>query len=394
MDEPELGRLLSDAVPQPLAPPDRLAQIARRVRRRHRIAVAGAGAAVAMVAAAGVSIAALIGQGDGGSPAEPAPAVVVGPDGCPPVTATAPTNQPDADRAGRLVPDNPTEVVMCEKPAGNMPTWEPEPIAQRRLTDGAADFAALLNRARTAQAQRAADRQSAARQGINPDRVGPGCSAAGNVTVISFVLHYSGGKVVAVLLDQNCASLYANGRTRFYGGLFRPVDEFLRRYRDVLATVDPATIATPVCAETIAPQRLNRRQLPSGPGDDVARNRRSLANGLLPNAVVAVAACRYTVTANGAQLATGRSSRTPGGLREIINRQVTTQSAAPDACGQPDGPPPTRLDVVTVVDATGASLEVWVYRAPCAAVVATGVNGATPDPEILSFVDGLLGPPR
>jgi hypothetical protein len=293
------------------------------------------------------------------------------------------------------VPQNPTAVVLCERrtPGPPLRAWEQDPIARRQVRDGAAEFAALLNRARTAEAQLAADRERAAREGRDPAQVELGCNALGYPTVISFVLRYPDGHAVPVLVNQNCASLYADGRTRFYGGLFDPVEGFLRRYRDLLATADPATIATPACAESIPADRLDRRQLPSGPRDDVARNRRSLADGLLPNPVVALAACRYAVTAGGADLVADRQSRTPGDLREIINRQADAPSPDPGGCGRPDSPLPTVLDVVTVADATGASLEVWVYRAPCAAVVTTGLNGATLNRDLLRFIDRMLGPP-
>lgn len=392
MDEPELGRLLSDAVPEPVAPPDRLARIARRVRRRRRIAVAATGAAVAVVAAAGAGVAALIGQG---SPTGPAPAIPLAPDGCPPATATAPVDQPDADRAGRFVPEHPSEVVMCEKPAYDLPPWMPKPIVQRRLSDGdAAKFAALLNRGRTAKAKLADERRQAVREGSDPGKVGQGCAAMGQATVISFVLHYPDGTAVPVLADQ-CGGLYAGGRTRFYdGGASAPVEAFLRRYRDALAaSTDPATIATPTCAAAITPQRLNRQQLPSGPVDGVAPNRRWRGDGLLPNAVVAVATCRYTVTPGGAHLIAARTSRAPGDLQQTINRQAAIISPAPGECGR-DGPAPTTLDVITAADATGARLEVWLYRAPCAAFVAASAEGMTIDPGLRSYVDGMLGPPR
>jgi hypothetical protein len=384
---------------EPLGPPDPFAPIARRVRRRSRIAMAGA-----MVVVAGVSVASLIGSGSGRAPTGLAPAIVLEPDGCPPATATAP-HRSDTDRPGSLVPENPIEVVLCERPTPGPqpPSWDPDPVAQRQLRDGAAEFAALLNQAPTAEALLAAARERAAREGVDVGQLEIGCTSMWYPTVISFVLRYKDGQAVPVLVDQNCASLYADGRTRFYGGLFEPVEEFLRRYRDQLATADPATIATPACPESIPTVRLDRRQLPSGPRDDIARNRGSLTNGLLPNEVVALAACRYAVTAGGAHLVADRQSRMPGDLRQIINRQADAPSPAPGFCGRPYSPLPTVLDVVTVVDATGVSLEMWVYRAPCAAVVVAtgrngaapdpGLNGAAPDPDLLTFLDGMLGPP-
>src|SRR5262249_30250063 len=123
------------------------------------------------------------------------------------------------------------------------------------------------------------------------DTIGLMCTAIGYPTVQSFVVRYPDRDPIGVTVDQNCGTVYANGRTRFTQR--DPVGDFLRRYRDQVARgTDAAKIATPRCAETLTPQQLGRGPRDGGPRDEVSQNK-TVKDPQLPDPLVAVAVCRY-----------------------------------------------------------------------------------------------------
>lgn len=412
MTDEQLRQRLVEAVPELPAPPDRLAAVGARVRRQ-RALVAGltAGAtAVAVGLALGVprmlasaeppahqpatSRSAPSGPAPGGPVIEPRP-VVFGPDGCPERKYDLP--QSTVDDPGPLVPTGAADIVLCEAVVDPASIGGERTSGQSRtLTTGVADLVHLLN----GLPDQAAMLAELSRREIAAGRPAPStdnllCTLVKYGAEYSFVLHYPDGSRVAVVMDRNCGTARSGRHLRYT--MPSPVDEFLRRYRDQLAaTTDPATIATPRCADRITPKQLDQSRLPSGPQDGISRNRGS-DDPILPSPLVAVAFCRYAVGPSGATLVRHQETRQPSGWAQIVNTQFALDTqrapiAAMRSCADPGQPLPDRMDTLVVVDATGAGSEFWIYRGPaCTAVLRAGYGGLAPTAELIGGLDAMLG---
>jgi hypothetical protein len=73
-----------------------------------------------------------------------------------------------------------------------------------------------------------------------------------------------------------------------------------------------------------------------------------------------------------------------------MDAQGTESLANGTDCSQAQGPRPAALDVLRVVDRTGATSEVRIWREPCVAVQQRGKGPLTAIPELLSWLDDHL----
>ncbi len=229
-----------------------------------------------------------------------------------------------------------------------------------------------------------------------------GCGAVLYPTRPSYVFRYADRPPVIVLVDDDCATAYADGRTR----VLDPADpggRFLALYRaQLIAGTDPATIPTPSCPSSLTPAEVDPDTIAGEPADSVARNQ--VGDEFLQSPLVAVTACRYVRSGQAITLVTSNATRS--GLepvRDLLNRATTVRTTT-DAngtesvtnlteCGDPNHPGTTvtQLDEVNVADATGATAVVRVWRAPCTAVFRFGQGGLTPVPGLLTQLDAWLG---
>jgi hypothetical protein len=313
----------------------------------------------------------------------------LGTDGCP---ATWPTAIPHVDNPGPLVPkDTPVSVTLCELPVE--PSDKQFAHPPRVLRTGAAEIVTLLNQLRNAAQMRA---------GLPP---GTGFGMCGGVlytTNESFVIRYPGRAPVQVLIDGDCGQMYSDGRTRYLFDNPTPVARFLDLYRaQLVADTDPAKVPTPACKPALTANQVDATALDSQPVDNIRANQ-DLSEPFLQSPIVAVTACRYAGNGGGLTLVRQHSERTGmDNLKNVLNRAVqihTTTDAGGSMsvtnqtdCGTPSQPRPvTALDVVWVADATGATAEVRIWRAPCEAVYTYGLGGIVPTPELLSQLDAWL----
>ncbi|WP_214319949.1 hypothetical protein [Nonomuraea sediminis] len=287
------------------------------------------------------------------------------------------------DRPGDFLPSGPvTSVTYCEL------ILEPGPHQgeARVLTTGAAEVAALLNAMPTREELEARIRaqESAAGRPITGElHLGEICPLIAYDRRGSFVVRYEDGSSAVILLDPNCGTAYYDGRTRFLGNA--PVDTFLDLYRRQLARAHPA-VPAPACPSRAGPAG-------STPRDDIARNR-GTSRTFLPSPLAAATACRYGPDGRLTRQRTITGDLEP--LRTLIT--VETPSSPGDTksllngtrCSM-DGSSPTALDTIWVTDATGATAEIRVWRAPCLAVLYGGSAPLVPGRALLERLDTVLG---
>lgn len=407
MSDDQLRDLLTSAVPDLPGPEDRVAEVGRRVRRT-RLRTGGTVAGAALVAVALLVVLAPLsptahpvpvatGPASPSIGPEPAPdPLPTGPVPDPPTLATdgCPASWPDpfplVDRPGLLVPqDTPVSVTLCELPVE--PSDKPLAHPPRVLRTGAAEIVTLLDKLPTGA-------QLRARMPGSGDVM---CTAVGYTTNESLVVRYPGRAPVEVLIERNCGKAYSDGRTRYLDP--SPVPRFLDLYRaQVAAATDPAKVPTPLCGPALTAHQLDPAAFDSQPADDIRANQ-NLPGPFLQSPIVAVTACRYAGNGNGVTLVRQVSQRT--GMDEVENvlNRGTQVHVATDAngttsvtnhsdCGDPnrDRRPVTALDVVWVADATGATAEVRVWRAPCQVVFTSGTGGLVPTQELLAQLDTWL----
>ncbi|GGM18355.1 MULTISPECIES: hypothetical protein [Micromonospora] len=378
-EDEDIGYLLRESVPPLRTPPDRVGAVGRRVRRHRRRRVGLGALAVALVA--GLAFGGVrLGTGNEHSPAPPAVTPTVDDQ------ARCPTDArefPDPRTAryggnGPLVPAGAVEIVACEVPA----TEGAEPREPRVLTDGVDEIVRVLD-------------------ALPPWPVRPGaatpagdhelrCTAVARHHELAYVLRYPDRPSVTVHTSGNCQTVRQGPSGRGLDpALF---DTFLQRYREQLAARTPAvTIATPTCPPSLPTGRLRLTPTRTGPPDRIRVNNPG-GNPGLPTRLVAVAACRYEVGDTLARLTGQRRERDDAdALRPALN--ATFERDRVTDCGSyPGYPPPTGLDVLLVADATGATAEFWLRRAPCGALVAGRSSGITPTETLLTGVDRMFGP--
>jgi hypothetical protein len=389
-----LRDLLANAVPELPAPEDRVAEVGARVRGRRRSASALAAVTIAVAVGAAVAVPNLI-DTTNVLPGVSDTQVTVGGDGCPALgTFHGPS---DKDAPGLLVPAGAADVALCEIPS-QLPGPPPEaPPPLRVLTAGVDEVVKVLNGLPGTKRYKELIREREIAEG-RPDP-GPleqmGCTAVGHPYDISLRLRYTDREPVFVLLDRNCGSARVGDVTRYWFPT-SPLTTFFAKYRDQLAaTTDPASVATPACAQTMTADHILRDRYPSGPVDGIRLNREG-TNVVLPNELVAAAVCTYSIDARGATLTAHKEHRGElTRLRDTINRQFEMVGSdgprqAMVECGNPAMPLPQRMVTVTVADATGSASEFWLYRSPCSSAIRAGYAGLEPLGEFVSELDALL----
>jgi hypothetical protein len=385
MNEPEhtaIGRLLADAVPPLPEPADRIRQVRTRVRRaRARARAVGVAAAASMVL---IALALAVPRTVLHPADEPVPALDAG--SCPTVTGGPenPALPSAADAAGPLVSEGAIEAMLCEHAVTDRPAL----VGSWVLSIGVDRLVEALNRSRT-------EEQPVAGWGVSSD---PACANTGG-SQFSLVLGYPGGKTATISLAGPCRTSYAAPGPVRYGDV---LGEFGQLYRDQLvAAADQASIATPSCPAALDAARLDPTAGTYGPQASTivrlswAAPTERLA---LPVPLVAGAACRYAPDGDGARLAGSHDARDDlTALRGVLNktfgdpdRRLRTASSG---CGGVRATPPV---VLLVADGAGGSAEFWVYRtgAGCAraAVVAGADQASRPVPEMVGYLDDVLGP--
>ncbi|RKN42139.1 hypothetical protein [Micromonospora endolithica] len=384
-EDEDIRYLLLEAVPPLPAPPDRLGAVGRRVRRHRRRRVAVSALAVALVVGLGFGGVRTL-AGERPAPAPPAVApTVLGETRCPVDLRDFPDfGAARYGEGGPLVPDGAVEITACEVPSaagsGGVELSEP-----RVLTDGVDEVVRILNRLPARPGSGSAASGDAADQELR-------CTRKAVHRELAYVLRYPDRAPVTVYTDENCAAVVRGSAGRGQDPAL--LTTFLDRYRaQLIARTPPATIATPACAPSLPTDGLRLTPTRSGPKDQISINNPGRNPGL-PSRLVAVTACRYEVGDTRAGLVRQQSDRdTADTLRQALNAALDRGRVT--NCGSyPGYPPPTVLDTLLVADATGATAEFWLRRAPCPALVAGRSSGITPTEALLATVDGMLGPAR
>jgi hypothetical protein len=312
--------------------------------------------------------------------------------GCPTVANPQPST---SDVPGRLVPTGAVAATLCERTnevgAAPTPSASPgsaggHPIRSRTLTSAVDELVAHLNSLPN-RAQWAA--QQASEGNVSRELV---CTLMGFPTDLSVAMRYPDGSTTVVWLDRNCGTASAGGRTR-YGTV---LDVFLPLYHaQVAAATKPDAIPDPKCPGHLAVDRITTGDLASAPRDELGDYRAGGA-AFLAFPIAKVGACRYDRTASGFTLRQGKQVAGSEQIRAVFNAAVpakTAKDATPSAaCMDQPGVRADVIDVVSSVDNAGLTADLLVLRTPCAAVFQLGRGGVVPTPQLLTRLDGWLGP--
>ncbi|MEU8263097.1 hypothetical protein AB0C02_21000 [Micromonospora sp. NPDC048999] len=284
-----------------------------------------------------------------------------------------------------LVPEGAVEITACEVPGtGSSPAGLSGP---RVLTLGVSDIVRVINSLpsyQTGLGVRSPQPSGDARE--------LRCTAVYRDHELAFVLRYPDRQPVTVYTDVNCRVAVSDGRGR---GLDTALlTTFFDRYRtQLVARTPPESVPTPTCAGSIPTSRLRLTPDRSGLDDRISVDNPG-QSPQLPTRLVAVTACRYEVGDSAARLTGQRSEWMDAAeaLRPTVN--AAFDRARTTTCGgYPGYPPPTAFDALLVADATGATAEFWLRRAPCPALISGKRTGVRPSDALVAAIDGLLGPP-
>ncbi|GAA1534940.1 hypothetical protein GCM10009827_061410 [Dactylosporangium maewongense] len=369
-----IGRLLDGLVPELATPPDRLAAVGRKVRRRRRLTGVLAAVAVAAV---------LIGGAAAFATARPGPSVPAGPDtavpgrpgagdcpAAPPARFGGGNGDLPSSAAGDLARAGAVRAVFCryiEVP--ELHVRRPGPPRRLVLTRDVGGLVTALNTLPTSD--------------IDPCfTVGLG---GGYLT-----LEYGDGGRATVEFASACGFVRRGTVTRYQGD--RAVEAFDRRFvAQALAAARPGDVPAAGCAQRLTTGPADGRFSPDPVADfwtvTYGADRRYLS---APLAVVT--ACRYV--------------RGDGDAWDRT-RQVTDRGAAGDAATAVNAAaeatageipylhcsaPPGTVDVLVLRDVLGETREVRVTRDACP-VVTFDFEGAPPSPALNAVLDRLLGRP-
>jgi len=286
---------------------------------------------------------------------------------------------------GPLVPAGATGVVLCRVSdsmlAGDQPT-------QRLALRGDIEvLVSALNDLPDRAASKADFRHEQGWVAISP--VAMMCNAMGYPYAYSLVLSYADRPPVYVTIDQSCGTVVAEGRVRYL--VPDVVEVFYSLYRDQLARdLDPATVTVPECPQTMPDPATTT------PAGDAVEYTHAYRRWSLPAPLAAATACRYRIADSGVSTlvkqADGRGALIA--LRDAVNAQFRRGTSIPaPSCDARSAPPPSKIDLLLTVDVTGATSLVWVYRDPCPVAADVARSRRAASPELLTAVDGLLGPP-
>ncbi|MEV4513931.1 hypothetical protein AB0K00_33860 [Dactylosporangium sp. NPDC049525] len=375
-DGRDIGRLLDALVPDLATPPDRLAAVGRRVRRRRVLTGALTAAAVALILTGGAAVVATT---------RPDAHEIAGPD----TTGTAGPNRPEAGDCpaapplfeggnwalpstapGDVAPPGAVRAVLCRyNPVPELNTERPGPPRRLVLTRDVAGLITVLN-------------------GLPTSDIDPcftGGDGGGYLT-----LEYSDGTKAAVELSNGCGFVRRGAVTRYQGGT--AVEAFDVRYTaQELAVARPADVPAASCVQRLTTGPANARYDPQ-PVSDVWVYSHGQDHRYLPVPLAVVTACRYVRGADG----------TWDRTREVTDRGVAADAAtaveavSKKALGEVPylhcSAEPRTVDVLLLRDVLGETREVRATRDTCP-VVTFDFDGAPPSTELDGVLDHLLGRP-
>jgi hypothetical protein len=366
-------------VPPLPEPPDRLAGIGRRARRQRRWIAARAAAGVVIVLLGSWSLVQLrpLGMGVAGpstSTETPEPIGPPGPAG--PGAGDCPSSLPPFERnnfalpatgPGVLAPEGATQAIMCEF------QWRInyEPVRRELvLTRDVAGLVAVLN-------------GLPAEPGIDP------CFALGTGGYLTLV--YPEGARHTIEFSASCGFVRRGAITRHGGwGAVRAFDE---RYREQeLAAADPDTVTAADCPQRLTAHPATRKIMPEQILDTWLQ---SYGERYLVGPATVVTACRYEREDTGFR----RTERVP--RRSLATRvDAALQTAFKTYptrlpyfdCGPIDAI--TTVDVLVIRDSVGETIEVRLPRDACQIVSFGDDGGRSPNDDLTTLLDDLLGPAR
>ncbi|WP_432827152.1 hypothetical protein [Dactylosporangium sp. CA-092794] len=366
----DIGRLLEALVPELAAPPDRLAAVGRRVRRRRLRAGVLAAACVALVLLGGV-VAVAAGRPDTNGTAGPQRPVAGDCPATPPRFEYAKSDLPST-APGDLAPHGAVRAVLCRyNPVPELHVQRPGPPRRLVLTRDVAGLVTVLN-------------GLPAKSGIDP------CFLAGDGGGY-LILEYGDGAKATVELAGSCGYVRRGAITRYQGG--DAVEAFDARFTaQELAVARPADVPAAGCVQRLTSGPADGRYSPD-PASDVWMYTYGQDHRYLPVPLAVVTACRYVRGPDGDWDRTGQVTD-----RGVARDTATAvEAAAKTAEGEIPymncSSRPTTVDVLMLRDVVGETREVRVTRDGCA-VVTFDFDGAPPSAALDSVLDGLLGRPR
>lgn len=381
---PEVGRLLGSVVPDLPAPPDRLAAVGGRVRRRRvrQIMLAAACVTLVLLGTAALVVAerpATLGrpagpqQSDGPHPSDGPQRPDAG--SCPAQLPSFPDVNGELPRsaAGDLAPAGAVRAVLCRyDPVPEYGMVRPGPARQLVLTRDVAGLVAALNRL-------------PAKGTFDP------CFSGGNGGYLTLV--YDGGTTATIELSNGCGYVRRGGITRYNG--WEAVIAFDERYsRQELARSVPDAVPPADCAPRLTPGGPPGRFGPDPVTDVWLHDAPALVPRYLPAPLAVITACRYRRDRDGGLTrtqqvndrdGTGQTADAVEAAHRTWAGEIPFSGCAADAAIR-------TVDVLVLRDVVGETLEVRVVRDTCPAVT-FGFDGAPPNAAVSAVLDRLLGPP-
>lgn len=367
-DGRDVGRLLGTLVPDLPAPPDRLAAVGRRVRRRRLRAVALAAAAVAVLLLGGaIAVAARPSPdiaGDRRLPADaPCPAT---PPEFPYGDGALPSSAP-----GELAPPGAVRAVLCRyNPVPELQMTRPGPPRRVVLTTDVAGLVDALNTLPS---------------GSGMDDCFLSGDGGGYLT-----LQYRNGRTTTVELSGPCSYARRGAITRH--DAYQAIEAFdSRLIAQERAAARPAEVPPPGCAPQLTPSTFDGQYLPD-PISDVWMYTHGPDPDYLTVPLAVITACRYT-RADGdtwtrtRQVTDRDTARDTATALEATARTRSGEIPYLTCTGRP-----TTVDVLVLRDVTGETREVRATRDTCP-VVTFDFDGAPPSAALDRILDDLLGRP-
>ncbi|WP_432972393.1 hypothetical protein [Dactylosporangium sp. CA-233914] len=366
----DIGRILDTLVPDLAAPPDRLAAVGRRVRRRQLRTDVLAAACVVLV---------LLGGAVAVANAHPDTSETAGPQR--PVAGDCPATPPQfpygngelpSTAPGDLAPPGAVRAVLCRyNPVPELHLRRPGPPRRLVLTRDVAGLVTVLN-------------------GLPAKSGGDPCFIAGDGGGY-LTLEYGDGAKATVELATACGFVRRGAITRYQDG--DAVEAFDTRFTaQELAVARPADVHPAGCVQRLTSGPADGRYSPD-PAFDVWIHTYGQDYRYLPVPLAVVTACRYVRGPDG------NWDRTRQVLDRGVARDTATavEAAAKTAAGEVPylgcSSEPRTVDVLMLRDVVGETREVRVTRDTCA-VVTFDFDGAPPSAALDSILDGLLGRPR
>ncbi len=390
----DVGLLLNALVPELPVPPDRLAAVERRIRRRRvRLAVLAA-ACVALVL---IGVPVLIARGPGhpldppGGPRRPdagnclalippspedngsSPAVAIAP---PVVPFPEDSGSPPATAPGALVPVGAVRAIRCQYDP--LPEWRrtgPGPARELVLTRDVAGLVATLNSLP-----------------VEP-QLDPcfGGGASGYVTLV-----YENGATATVDFDE-CDIARRGGVIRHDNSA--AVQAFDERFRqqELAAAARPDAVPPAHCAPRLQSafgDEPDRFFTPNAVTDTWLHTYGEHLR-YLPAPAAVVTACRYVRDRHGhfGRTRQVEERRQAGQVADALETAFKTRAVELPFSDCTTGTAVRTVDALIVRDVVGETAEVRIVRDTCD-VVTFGFNGATPNAALLTILNRLLGRPR